>query len=274
VGLLDFLLFGYTLYEFTPYTRFRSQATVREVLTLGSDLIFLQEIYHEDDIRVLLQETREIYPFSVASPKSSWPRLNSGLVVLSKFPIVESATSYFSAQAIDEFVFCPKGYLSGVLDHPSLGMVTFVNTHLTAGGLMNHPENQRAKSLRKLQIQQLLSSNTDALLLIGDLNCSPEVDSENFLLIKSHFDLDAALDLETQKGCFTWDPKNFLNQSCAHSTSPPQRIDHILIKTDGFTSCRVLFAQISLGEAIHSVENVTITASDHNALSVQFESHK
>jgi endonuclease/exonuclease/phosphatase family metal-dependent hydrolase len=150
--------------------------------------------------------------------------------------------------------------------------VTLFNVHATAGGLFRHPESARMERIREQQLVQLSDRALDApgiAMIVGDLNAGPEASPANFRRLLAEGWHDCATELDGP----TWDPTNNLNIEGPHRTSPPQRIDHVLVRASDVTSGRLLpgAARRVLREADVLTRGGRVTPSDHCGLLVELE---
>jgi endonuclease/exonuclease/phosphatase family metal-dependent hydrolase len=191
-------------------------------------------------------------------------------MLFSRYQIEDAQHHYFRSQSIDEFIFSKKGFIVANIDIGNGKRVRLVNTHLSAGGLLTHPESARAMALRASQIKELNHLAPDVDYLIGDLNCGPEVARENFqaFFAAGYFDLTTANEDDIESAFVTWDPQNPLNKISLHASSPPQRIDHILAKKQPNAghifsgATRILDKSFPLGDGAYT------TPSDHYGILV------
>ena len=273
VGLLDVRLFGRTVFEFTKNTRKRAELLPEVLYGHECDILCLQELYHAHDFARVQAALRERFPFWLSSkPKPSIAiGLPHGLAVFSRFPLRDGADLRFRRQTIDEGLLGPRGYLSVQVEHSNLGIFSLINTHTTAGGFLARPESAQANAVRSDQLHQLFDTPTTLALLIGDLNCGPEASSRNYTdLLEAGF-VDPYRSLHGEAHCPTWDPTNPLNSAGPHSTSPPQRIDHILLSGAFAASIRLVSYERSFLENLpFAPESHTI--SDHSGVTLVVES--
>ncbi|KAF9410898.1 phospholipase C type enzyme, partial [Podila epigama] len=103
--------------------------------SLGYDIVGLQEVWVYDDFLRIKDLVRENLPYA-----KHWysGALGSGLVILSKYPIVSSTMRRFALNG-DPFKFfhgdwyVGKCFVSAVIAHPTCGEIEVFNTHLHAG---------------------------------------------------------------------------------------------------------------------------------------------
>ena len=238
-----------------PFIKERLKALPKKLLHSGADMIFLQEVYHIKHKDFLKKSLQNIYPFIYYSHHSFRFSLESGLVVLSKEKLDDIHFCQFKSKCLEEKLFAQAGFVSFIKDNS-----LFFNVHLTAGGLSG-PESPKTEKIRELQIKELLTySNKFELqrkFIIGDLNCGPEVSSQNYsYLLESGFN-------KSKNHLYTWDPENILNKNGIHAHCPKQSIDHILIQGLSNFETEICFTQADI-----DVENQKVTLSDHYGISL------
>jgi endonuclease/exonuclease/phosphatase family metal-dependent hydrolase len=269
VGLLDAWVFGKKIFEFAPHTRARAKRLPVGLASFESDLLFLQELYHPADVERVSSKLSSSHPYSFhAAPAGSKFTLGHGLSVFSRFPLRNMENNRFERQLIDEGIIGPKGFISGTVVTQDFGEISFANAHTTAGGFFEHPESARTDSVRFSQLQQIankLSIRSNPCIVAGDLNCGPNVSSSVF----SRF-LQLGL-ARPEQFCVdhsdepTWDPLNPLNAESPHKTSPPQRIDHLLLSQPLLDNVSVEGVKRVFTESL-IFEHGTHTLSDHYGL--------
>lgn len=271
-GLLDIRLAGRTLFEFTPHTRQRVKIVAECLRLLASelDLLCIQEVYHAADQQLIASVTRKSLPFQF------WPdvlpalRLNSGLMLLSRFKLITADHNYFQRQSLDEFIFSKRGYIVSDICLSPYKVIRIVNTHLSSGGLLTHPESVRANRLRTNQIGEIALLEPVADILVGDLNCGPEAAPDNFqqIIRLGYIDLASSVSDGHRSPFYTWDPSNQLNMASLHSSSPPQRIDHILARLQSIEPGQRRSVARVLDEPFPLLDGITATPSDHYGVKV------
>ncbi len=269
VGLLDVWLFGKKLFEFAPYTRARSFAIPGELAGTECDILFMQELYHENDVRLVREALSESMPYSVVSDAPCGLRLGHGLAIFSRLPLTASEDKRFTYQLIDERIFGPKGYLSATVMHPDLGAILLINTHTTAGGFFGHPESKKTDACRAKQLAELIQEGRKASysIIAGDLNCGPDVSVGNFMSFQDDGYALPEMPSEQQDIGPTWDPQNSLNADGPHKSSPAQQIDHVLFSKDLATTLSAVRIERMFQEP-RFISGVFHTLSDHYGIGV------
>jgi endonuclease/exonuclease/phosphatase family metal-dependent hydrolase len=269
VGLLTF--FGGRIQP-VPFVNERLAAVPGQLRRLNAEIIVLQEIYREDHRQFLISSLKDIYSQIAYVREKSILGLENELMVLSRVKL-EFQLERFRANLLDEGLFDRKGILVCRIDGGPSGKWTLLNIHTTAGGLCLHPESKIANVVRARQIHQLLcaaNAEPGIVIIAGDFNAGPGVSDENFRqVLEAGF--DSAYDLMHRPDSFpTWDPTNLLNRGGPHRTSPPQRIDHVLIRREDLLARKValLRCDICCQEEIVPTPNGPVTISDHFGLLV------
>lgn len=137
---------------------------IRRMLSqLAPDVAGLQEVWN--GARRLLPLDGLLYPRSTH---------DTGLAVLSNHPVSSTRNlQYGSASGFDRFK--GKGAMQATIEHPQLGPVKVVVTHLQAG------RGAAARQARASQVDELLAFVADApipTVLMGDFNLYDELDSD------------------------------------------------------------------------------------------------
>lgn len=180
----------------------------------------------------------------------------------------------FMAAPFEERLFDRKGVLICRFATND-GDWALLNTHTTAGGLRLHPESNKANLVRSKQIDQLLriaKSEEDVTVIVGDLNAGPGVSEDNFRQFMDAGFISAHDWIHQSDPNPTWDPANPLNQNGPHRNCPPQRIDHVLVKSVDIASRALclLRSEICCRDAVAATPHGPVTVSDHYALRVEF----
>lgn len=243
VGLFDIELLGIKLFEFSQHTRSRAEKIPSELATVNCDVLFIQELYHSADLMRVKQFLGSTFPYATIScmPRSKF-RLGHGLAIFSKYPMLDDTSIEFKSQLIDERYFGPKGCLAAWIDIPLIGKILLANVHTSAGGIFEHPESVKSDQCRSAQLGEVsvfVNDRAARAIVAGDFNCGPDVSAGNFYsFLESGYFRPEEIALFADLGP-TWDPENALNVKSPHSTSPPQRIDHVLFSNSLFSDLHV-----------------------------------
>ena len=133
------------------------------------DSIFLQEVWMMRD-QALLKDCG--YPYQAMPDRHLW---DSGLVILSKYPILEQKKIRYDIRheyrVYDAEAFAHKAALLALVEHPTLGKIWLVTTHLASGDNIGHAN----VGVRSTQLEQLAEAVqalpvNEAIIMGGDLN--------------------------------------------------------------------------------------------------------
>ncbi len=144
--------------------------------------------------------------------------------------------------------------------------------HMTAGGLRNHPEDEKMEKIRFYQIQQLIKAVSDKTptILAGDLNAGPDTSQRNYQALMEAGFIDAFV--ETGNTGITWDPDNPLVASGNENHLPVQRIDHIFINQAALELLKPVDGNVVLNKNLVELSDGSkIPISDHYGLNIHFE---
>lgn len=201
------------------------------------DIVTLQEAFEgcfvPNEPKLLLQNSG--YPYFA---KGAGPRglrcVSSGLVILSKHPILESATVVFDhCSGVD--CFARKGALYVKIAVPGIGEVDVYTTHTNAG------DSGKAASKRVTQVEQLIQfvdqHSGDGLrpvIFTGDLNAAPQ--SAELMRLRSALGLRDSHEefvhhntvSEVERNGYTSDPRRNGNKTFADVDGA--RIDYVFFR--------------------------------------------
>ena len=253
--LHDIRLFGRVpVYPPAPFVAERLAALPAAIADVDADVVCLQEVFRRSHRDTLADRLQSIYPH-VAGRHHPGPSLGTGLMVLSRHPVVAVRPLEFKAALMVERLVIRKGLLECTIDPPDLGPCRFINAHLVACGLGKDPEGARGESCRSRRSDELLAG-VDATaapmtIVAGDLNCGPHTSADNYrqILAGGFVDLYAESAVED---AISWDPENPLVKG-KDSDLPGQRIDHILLGGDAIDRCRPEIAHASSSTSAASI---------------------
>lgn len=283
IGLLDYYVPGLgIMYKYPDYAEQRLSHVPEAIRRSGADIICLQECYTSYQIRYIVTQLADLYPYHAHKASTGWWKLQNGMVTLSKYPITKQYLLPFTNTSALESWFANKSQLVSVVDVPNVGQIAVVNIHTTAGGyyLPTHPlsDLDRQHELGEvIEVTKMEEENGCHCVVIGDYNCGPYSSCNNWMEFKQTNNY-RDLFVEAQEGNrwwsengepFTWDPKNYLNAIGPHKELPSDRLDHIMIpRNDVFwkawecSSARILFTDV----CVDILENQRSTISDHYGL--------
>jgi endonuclease/exonuclease/phosphatase family metal-dependent hydrolase len=235
VGLLRMQIGRFSIFEPVPRVAERMVGLPRFLRTLGVDVLALQEVFVRGYRRQLVHELAEVFPHAAAGVSHSW--MGNGLITLSRHPIEVSAFQRFRHDFLMVRPFATFGLLHTRIRRPGGATLEFFNTHLTAGPF-GDPERARVEAMRDRQIQQLIGAadavaeKSAPVIVAGDFNAGPGVSEANYRRFAEADFGDAFVRAERRGSALeaTWTPENTLTRSGPHSTSPPQRIDHVFLR--------------------------------------------
>ena len=272
--LHDIRLFGCVrVYPPAPFVAERLAALPMALAEVNADVVCLQEVFRLPHREALANQLRSIYPH-VAGLRNSGRHPCTGLMVLSRHPVVAARSLTFEAALIEERLVVRKGLMACSIDLPDLGPCRLINAHLVASGLGTDPEGGRGETCRSRQVAELLAwidaTAAPLTVIAGDLNCGPHTSADNYgqILAGGFVDLFA----ESVGGDeFTWDPTNPLVEG-GNRALPGQRIDHILMNRNATDHCRPDIARIVLDERrVDTGAAGQVPVSDHYGLLATIE---
>ncbi|KAK2197370.1 bifunctional Endonuclease-exonuclease-phosphatase superfamily/Endonuclease-exonuclease-phosphatase [Babesia duncani] len=208
-GLLEVRMLGMQLYQNPSFTEKRLKYIPREIRQANADIVCLQEVYSKEHAKLIAQSLQDVYPYAVRddylpqgelwqfllSNEEEQPRNNrrrgfgifhSGLLVLSKFPIVCAKFHAWEKVTYLEAMLANKGFLEVFVDIPSLGCFVFYNMHMASASV--NPESRHVENLRLEEVKQLLKTSRESAkrgfipIIIGDLNAAPNTCASNYSL--------------------------------------------------------------------------------------------
>ena len=274
IGLLDFTLFGFTVYSNPPYSEKRLRFIPEAIRHHEPDIVCLQECYSERHVEYLIFALIDLYPYCARQNSGDLVRLHNGLLILSKFPVVSSKLIQYKEVSTLEYYLASKSSLFCALEIPRFGILGLVNMHTTAGG-ENDPESIIADQHRQSEIIQSLdylkiaeNKYNQIGMIVGDLNCGPTTSFSNY----NYFLNQGYRDTVTEsliannfvsKHQISWDPLNFLNIKGPHSHTPPQLIDHVLLSASSHWNDW----EVAKGQIVFTEEVVPISLTEKSTIS-------
>ena len=271
-AIKDVRILGKSMYSPTGYIDKRLEALAEYLKKLNADIVCLQEVFHANFQHRLYSFLNSAYPFAAGFAREGIKtRLGNELLILSKYPLRNEVLIRFNHAALEERIFTSKGIYRVEIILPEIGELHFYNFHMSAGGLLKHPESRHMESIRSSQIKQLLDTISDdvPVILAGDLNAGPEASQINYREILDEGYMDA-FTLSEGEGV-TWDPENPLVKLSNEGHLPPQRIDHVFVNPLALEYLRPVTSSVVLNESIVELtDGNTIPVSDHYGLQVKF----
>jgi endonuclease/exonuclease/phosphatase family metal-dependent hydrolase len=238
----------------------------------GADIVGLQEMWHEESNAILAQSK---YPYFSAKGNNSLRRGGSGLVTLSKFPIVYEEFFPFSETAgVERWV--QKGALLTRIQHPSGVMIDCYNVHC-----ISEPEKintlfvskSGADEIRLTQIEELASwisrrqVHHIPVLVIGDFNLDETAPSYSTMiaslgedLFRRRFSLN--LDTDRERRGYTFDP--LYNDLSKSPLGKQERIDYVLLRNTSAQGALISGKRIFTEKALSDHYGVEIKLKLYN----------
>jgi endonuclease/exonuclease/phosphatase family metal-dependent hydrolase len=268
VGLLDYNCCGFTCFSNPPHSKHRFPHLAADIAALNPDILTIQECYAVSHADELYDQLKHILPHRVRMDSKKWGILNlhNGMMILSKYPVQDSKLLSHKQVACVEDWFGDKSTLVAVLNVPNYGPLHVINVHPTAGG--TDPESPTADANREITLREILDYYNQATnvlghgaMIVGDLNCGPDVSPQNFSFIINNGDFrdtfaEAVFDgkVPTDQR-HSWDSRNLLNITGPHAHTEPQRIDHILLSKNDSR-----FGKVTYAEIVFTEKKVTVPA--------------
>ncbi len=278
-GLLRIEAFGRKLIEPAPFIAARFAALTPALGAIDADIVALQEIYRGEHKQAVRRSLAHLWPHAAYPRRAPLLKLDSGLLVLSKYPIGDVDFAPYRHAPWIEHLFVDRGLFATRHDSPMHGAIRLISFHTTAGGLFYDPEDAKTDAIRDRQIDAILAEAArepeTPTFLIGDLNAGPPVSMGNYrrVLDGGFVDLLAAhLGEAAADRVATWDSQQPLNRRGPHAHQRPQRIDHVFLHRRHLARWRVTEARLVLTEPVVALDDGTsVTVADHYGLLVRLE---
>nr|CAG8466628.1 8362_t:CDS:2 [Entrophospora candida] len=169
----------------------RMEAIADKLSQSDYEIVCLQEVWVYDNYELICNKTRKRFPYSRFYSSGVF---GSGLVVLSRYPIVEVNFHKYRLNGHPIKVthgdwYVGKGVASAVVDHPVAGLIEIFNTHTHAGyGSKNNTDVYLGhRTSQGWEISNLLRVSTSRgrnVIALGDFNSEP--DSILYKLVTTH----------------------------------------------------------------------------------------
>jgi endonuclease/exonuclease/phosphatase family metal-dependent hydrolase len=209
----------------------------RRLATLDADIVGLQEVFEgcfvRNQTKMILKGSR--FPYYAKGPSAKFliPCVNSGLVTLSRHPIVKTVRMSFDAcKGFD--CFSRKGILLTRIRVPNIGEVDVYNTHFNAGG--GNSAVRDFQSLRAIDfVTRHSGEGNRPVFMLGDINAIPLSQEMIYLRTLLNFRDSHEEYFEGRKAApvarngYTCDP----SRNTRHRGRPDQssrRLDYILMR--------------------------------------------
>ncbi|KYK37062.1 MAG: endonuclease/exonuclease/phosphatase family protein [Theionarchaea archaeon] len=154
----------------------RINGIIDHLRTSGADVVGLNEVWADSTKETFIQNLRIQFPYSYYNPNKEIFKLGSGLLFLSKYPIINPSFVKFQ-ELIGWDSMSQKGMITGNIIVPSGGTYVpyfFVITHTQAGG-SNDEINVRHDNIDQMwKVIRGLPFGNNPLVVFGDLNVIAE----------------------------------------------------------------------------------------------------
>ena len=252
----------------------RAMAAPPILSSVDADIIALQEVYGSANRRLLLQALSQSHPHHVEPPRS-YSLVDNGLLLLSRFPILQSAFTPCRGAPRWTSPLWKQGFLAAEIDMPVFGRSWLINVHIAASLPFGNPNAAVSEENRTREIAQLLSAASavdPAAILIGDFNTSEEIYPANYrrLIAAGYVDaFIAANGSARHPPAFTWDAANPINAGGRFRDFPSQRIDHVFIHNARMASFTSIAARVVFQErSVRMKAGYSACLSDHYGMLV------
>jgi endonuclease/exonuclease/phosphatase family metal-dependent hydrolase len=248
--------------DIVPYVDERLDFILDEILKVDADIICFQEVFEKKHVENFKKTLTSFKYFSIAKANNFFKA--PGLLVFSKFPILEKKFNRFEAQQ-DIENFSNHGYEKLRIQIEN-NTITLFNVHLTAGGLTGNLETKRAAKVANKQFTQLYKDieYKENTILVGDFNCGPRTDNETYEFILEHGFNDVLIN-QNLDDFLTWDNQNTL-VARQNFEMPSDRIDHLFIHET--SKMKLVDAKKNLNKVYH---REPFNLSDHYGLNFNLE---
>jgi endonuclease/exonuclease/phosphatase family metal-dependent hydrolase len=201
--------------------------------SLRADVVALQETF---DRRTRVLDRIEGYSYLARGPKGRRLRqFNSGLLILSKHPIVAQHVVEFEGLCSGFDCLANKGMQHARIDVPGVGLIDVFNTHMNAFGA----EDVRLEQV-DLLAEFILRHSDPArrpIVMLGDYNYEPDSPSYRRMMERlgirdthvEHVNRTPGLP-DLDRDGISSDPRRNAN---VPSSQPPKRIDYVFTRSDG-----------------------------------------
>ncbi|KAI8329080.1 Endonuclease/exonuclease/phosphatase [Chlamydoabsidia padenii] len=189
------------LYVVSKKRKFRLNAIAEAIQQASYDIVTLQEVWVHDDYKKLKSCVSTKLPHAKYFYSGA---LGSGLVILSRFPIIQ--TSYYqytlAGRPLKVFhgdYYVGKGCASACLEHPIVGIIQVFTTHLHAGyGKSDEYQGHRiSESWELANLIRSASAQGRQVIVTGDFNSTPTTYNYR-LLIEHAFMTDSWMEVNKQ----------------------------------------------------------------------------
>lgn len=140
------------------------------------DILVFTEVFYAKAQNEVLQSLQDMYPYHVNSPRRFYKPISGGLLILSRFPILQHFYSFYEqSKASDQFA--SKGFLYAKIQLSTTGgggrldVVHLVATHIQAWEEHMVVRMAQLNQLKKwIKRQKFFQIGKDQVLVLGDFN--------------------------------------------------------------------------------------------------------
>jgi endonuclease/exonuclease/phosphatase family metal-dependent hydrolase len=280
IGLLRYRLWRNWQIPINRHIAERLAAAPQALAAINADIVALQEAYHDADRDALIAGLLDIYPYVAESPRRR-SFVGSGLLLLSKYPLHDVEFLACEGAPRWTYPFWMQGLLLAGIDLPGVGHVRIVNVHLAPSLPRRDAEMPASIANRAREIAQLVSvaaTEPGPSILIGDYNASETIcpDIYRQILALGYEDSYVSVHGSPSLSAVTWDPANVLNAAGPFAAAPPQRIDHVFVRSGEGRAITSDSAAIVLQEPTVTIDGSRyVSLSDHYGVRVglRFQEH-
>jgi endonuclease/exonuclease/phosphatase family metal-dependent hydrolase len=184
VGLLDAQLLGYFDYASTPYLNERRKRLPQLIFERACDVIFLQEVWKEQDVRYFEKIAAKYDYVFFIGPRRYY---NDGIITFIKKNLTGHSFAFhaqpFVAQNPLEFFPGPqilRGFHHITINHPNLGIMHLYNSHLLSWPQKWDVRMQQAREIALHAAQD--SKTSDLVFIAGDMNSGPYYKNDSWTM--------------------------------------------------------------------------------------------
>jgi endonuclease/exonuclease/phosphatase family metal-dependent hydrolase len=203
--------------------RFKQIAT--SIGQFEADIIGFQETFTK--YAKILSTLKEYPYYRYGSPKIKGKKLiDSGLLTISKFPIVDSDYIVYSKCSGTDCL-AAKGILWTKIAVPGIGDINVFNSHLNAGA------SKKVKRVQLGEAWEFIQKHLDgrSTIFLGDLNIQPDTVFYNY--IKYYMDFEDSLDLYLADNPEYYDDKHVIYTYVIWKRLFWRRLDYFWLKDIG-----------------------------------------
>ncbi len=249
-----------------PHQKLRLRAISTTLQERKEDIVCLQEVWSAKDRELIVAQNHHSYPYSFYFASNG---VGSGLLTLSKHPIIETAFIQFRARGRADRVYygdyiAGKGIGLTCIKTPS-GILDLYNTHTVAQYDSDHRDEFRAhRRSQHYQITQFIQEHTttNPVILLGDFNMRP--DQPNYTLITTLANVsDSYSTVNPDDGGYTLSTENPFHDS------PDLRLDYIFKQNGKEIILEPIESQVTMKYLPFTARRIAY--SDHFGVSTTFE---